>query len=98
MGGVSLQQSLMTRRHCISFCKYNLEAISLEAKCSQTLEDNPPPQEWFGFVVSSQKQNVEINDARKETLDDVKIDKQPSQDEKDEDEGEMDKESSVDDE
>ena len=52
-GGVVLHQSLMTRRRSIAFCKDDLEAMSLEAKCSQTLEDNPLLQEWFGFAVSS---------------------------------------------
>ena len=32
--GVALKQNLMTRRHFIAFYKDDLEAMSLEAKCS----------------------------------------------------------------
>lgn len=85
-GGVVLQESLKTKRRCIALCKDDLEAMSLEAKCSQILDDNPLLQEWCGAEVSSQKKTVELDDAEKDALDNVEIDEQHSGDEEDEEE------------
>ena len=51
-GGIVLQQCLMSKRRCIALCKDDLEAMKLEAKCSQILDDNPEIQEWCGAQIS----------------------------------------------
>ena len=62
-GGVVLQQSLMSKRRCISFCKDEIEAMNLESMCSKILEDNPQIQEWCGAGLSLQNEIVKLDDA-----------------------------------
>ena len=84
-GGIVLQQSLMSKRRCIALCKDDLEAMALEAKCSQILEDSPEIREWCGDQKSSQNQVIKLDDAARHALDNVEIDEQASGDDEDED-------------
>ena len=94
-GGVVLQQSLMSKRRCIAVCRDDLEAMVLMTKCSQIVEDNPQIQEWCGAEVSLlEKQTIEFNDAKRDALDNIQVDEQPSGDEEDEEEDNENKEHS----
>lgn len=81
--GDVLQLSLLSKRRCIALCKDDLEAMSLEAKCSQIFEENPQLQEWCGQS-SSQNRVVDLNDEQLGALDNLDVDKQPSGDDEDE--------------
>ena len=84
-GGDVLQLSLLSKRRCIALCKDDLEAMSLEAKCSQILEENPQLQEWCGQS-SSQKRVIDLDDEQMGALDNIDVDEQTSGDDEDEEE------------
>ncbi|MCO5586328.1 hypothetical protein L7F22_040267 [Adiantum nelumboides] len=90
-GGIVLQQSLVSKRRCIALCKDDLEAMNLETKCSQMLEDDPSIQEWCRSKAVVQKQVIELDDTERNALDDIETDEQPSGDDEDEEEQNIEK-------
>ena len=97
-GGIVLQQSLMSKRRCIALCKDDLEAMTLEAKCSQILHDNPQIQEWCGAQESSQNRVIELDNTELNALNDLDFDEQISADDEDEENSKIQESSSSDEE
>lgn len=85
-GGYVLQQSLISKRRCIAFCKNDVEAMNLESKCSEMLESIPHLQEWCGQILSTLKPAIELNEDQMNALDEIEVDKQASGDDRSEDE------------